>query len=187
MHQQVGRVMDKSAFQLSLFESTSFVEEGNALQKALPKHIWWLYVDGASRNNPGPAAAGLYILKNGVPHYQDGYFLGIKTNNQAEYLGLLIGLFTLQQWISSRDEVHIFSDSQLLVRQLMGMYKVKNDLLKPLFLLSRQMVQGMQATIAHVPREENTHADRMANVGLDTEKPIPPPFIALLRRHEIIL
>src|SRR5437868_5008693 len=96
------------------------------------KNVWTLFVDGASRNNPGPSGAGIYIVKNNILVIKRGYYLGIKTNNQAEYLALLLGLFILMEHREAEDQVRIISDSQLLVRQLVGMYKVRHPHLQPL-------------------------------------------------------
>jgi ribonuclease HI len=185
--QAVGQRMKSTVHQLSILETDTPVVVDGVAGITIQKHVWWLYIDGASRNNPGPAAAGLYILKDGVPHYQDGYFLGVRTNNQAEYLSLLLGICTLKRWAAVHDSVHIFSDSQLLVRQILQVYKVKNELLKPLFRLAQQMVLQMRAELSHIPREKNIHADRMANHGLDAKKPVPSSFVTFLRAHEIDL
>ena len=149
--------------------------------------VWKLFVDGASRNNPGPSGAGMYIEKNGILEIKEGYYLGIKTNNQAEYLALLFGLFILEDHISSHDEVHVISDSQLLVRQLTGIYKVKQPHLQPLHVLCKKYIQRLRATVAHVLRDENTQADAMANYGIDCKNIPPQKYIALLQAHEIHL
>jgi ribonuclease HI len=175
--------MDERIYQLSFLAPEPDIAQPVVSHKK--KHTWWLYIDGAARNNPGPASVGIYIVKDGIPHFHDGCYLGTRTNNQAEYLALLFGLFTLQSWIVPEDRVEIFSDSQLLVRQLHGIYKIKNIQLKPLFVVAHQVIQQMRATISHIPREENTHADHMANESLDTKKIIPSSFVTFLRRHEI--
>jgi len=155
--------------------------------KGTPTHYWKLYVDGASRNNPGLAGAGIYILKDDVQAESCGYFLGSKTNNQAEYLALLLGLLHLNKHRESGDMVLIVSDSQLLVRQLEGQYKVKHPDLKPLFALAKTLLLDMNYDVAHVLREDNTKADAMANKGIDTRKRVPQEFITLLEHHGISL
>src|SRR5437868_5897704 len=97
--------------QLLLFQSDSSSDSS-------PTHHYKLFIDGASRNNPGPSGAGIFILKDGELLHKEGFFLGSKTNNQAEYMALLIGLFILKKKLESHSLVHIISDSQLLVRQL---------------------------------------------------------------------
>jgi ribonuclease HI len=148
---------------------------------------WTLFVDGASRKNPGPSGAGIYIEKDGVLIIKDGYFLGIKTNNEAEYLALLLGLFMLQDYVKPEDAVHIISDSQLLVRQLHGIYKVKQPHLQLLHGICKERMQKLAATIAHVLRDENTQADAMANHGVDSKNFPPKHYIVLLKNYGIAL
>ena len=150
-------------------------------------HAWALFVDGASRNNPGPSGAGIYIEKDDVLVIKCGYYLGIKTNNQAEYLALLLGLFIVSEHVSTGDTVRIISDSQLLVRQLTGIYKVKQPHLFPLHAACKQKMQQLGATIAHVLRHEIVEADAMANHGVDCKKIPPQHYIALLKHHDIVL
>jgi|SRR5581483_5670390 len=151
------------------------------------KHQWTLYVDGASRNNPGPSGAGIYILKDTVAVIKYGYFLGTKTNNQAEYLALLLGFFIVQEHFGPADSLHIISDSQLLVRQLMGVYKVKNAQLFPLYAVCRKKMHELRATISHVLREENSEADAMANYGVDNKIFPPKQYIDQLKQYDIAL
>lgn len=148
---------------------------------------WTLFVDGASRKNPGPSGAGIYIEKDTMLEIKEGYFLGIKTNNQAEYLAAILGLFILEEHVQNGDTVRIISDSQLLVRQLMGMYKVKQPHLQPLYALCKIKMQKLGATIAHVLRAENSEADAMANHGVDCKIFPPKHYIALLKHHDILL
>ncbi len=148
---------------------------------------WTLFVDGASRNNPGPSGAGIYIEKNDVLVIKEGYYLGIKTNNQAEYLALLLGLLIVSEHVSDGDAVHIISDSLLLVRQLTGVYKVKQPHLIPLHALCQQKMYQIKATIAHVLRHENTQADLMANYGVDSKQLPPKKYSTLLKQHDINL
>jgi ribonuclease HI len=150
-------------------------------------HAWALFVDGASRNNPGPSGAGIYILKDDILSIKCGYYLGIKTNNQAEYLALLLGLFILAEHVQTGDSVRIVSDSQLLVRQIMGIYKVKQPHLQPLHAVCKERMRKLGATIAHVLRDENTQADAMANQGVDHKTVPPKNYIALLKEHDIFL
>ncbi len=154
----------------------------------MKKNVTWkLFVDGASRNNPGPSGAGIYIEKDGILEIKEGYYLGIKTNNQAEYLALLFGLFLLEKHLGVDDQVQIISDSQLLVRQLTGIYKVKQPHLQPLHALCKKYIQKLRATVAHVLRDENTQADAMANYGIDCKNIPPHKYIALLQSHDIHL
>jgi len=145
---------------------------------------WRLHVDGASRNNPGPAGAGIVLLKNEHVLEEHGYYLGVKTNNQAEYMALILGLCWLKQHTSSQDIIQIISDSQLLVRQLEGAYKVKHPDLKPLFQCAQNMLRGLNYSIAHVMREENVEADKLANEGIDKKIPIPESFLTQIECYE---
>lgn len=169
--------------QLNMFGETS-----TSLPKEQEEPVQWtLFVDGASRNNPGPSGAGIYIEKNGVLFIKDGYYLGIKTNNQAEYLALLLGLFVLAEHVKKGEAVHIISDSQLLVRQLNGIYKVKEPSLQKLHAICKARIHTLLVTIAHVLRDENTQADAMANHGVDSKKFPPKHYMALLKNYDIVL
>jgi ribonuclease HI len=167
--------------QLDLFNNTL---SNDTIKKS---HEWTLFVDGASRNNPGPSGAGIYIEKDTILVIKEGYYLGIKTNNQAEYLALLLGLFIVAEHVSDDDTIRIISDSQLLVRQLNGIYKVKQPHLLPLYAACKKKMHQLGATIAHVLRHENSEADAMANYGIDCKKLPPKKYSALLQAHDIAL
>ncbi len=126
-----------------------------------------LYCDGASRGNPGPAALGFSILLDEVEIASEGRALGTLTNNQAEYLSLKAGLEAARALgLSNLD---IFMDSELVVRQITGRYKVKNEGLKPLFAEVTALLKGFgDWKIRHVPRAENSRADALANQALDS-------------------
>jgi ribonuclease HI len=149
--------------------------------------MWKLAIDGASRNNPGPSGAGIYLEKNGVLFIKEGYYLGIKTNNQAEYLALYLGLLMLSSYAQQGQAIHIISDSQLLVRQLNGIYKVKEPHLQILHRLCKEKITSLDATIDHVLRAYNDQADEMANHGVDTKQFPPQHYCALLKNHGIAL
>ncbi len=126
-----------------------------------------MYIDGGSRGNPGPAAGGVVILDtDGVPLLEAGYWFGRKTNNQAEYGALLRGL----DEALARDvtDIHIRSDSELLVRQLNGDYRVKSEVIVPLFNQARTTLEKFKRWKAeHVPRAMNARADELANLSMD--------------------
>lgn len=149
--------------------------------------VWKLFVDGASRNNPGNAGAGVYILKDGKLFQQHGVFLGKKTNNEAEYLALLLGVFELKKVVQAKDVVLIMSDSQLLVRQINGIYKVKESRLQKLHLLAKQLLHDINYTMIHVLRENNTYADALANKGIDHTISASTSFIQFLQQHALSL
>ena len=131
------------------------------------EHEWLLMVDGAARGNPGAAGCGAVICdENGTVVKKLSRYLGYATNNVAEYEGLLMGLEGLIQL--GRKKIRVQSDSQLLVRQLNGQYRVKDAKLKRLFERAMTLLRRFdRVRILHVPRELNTLADRLANQGID--------------------
>jgi len=128
---------------------------------------WLLMVDGAARGNPGEAGCGAAICdETGAVVKELSRYLGHATNNVAEYEALLMGLEALVQM--GRAKVLVQSDSQLLVRQLNGEYRVKDEKLKVLFQRAVSLLRRFEAyRILHVPRELNKLADRLANRGID--------------------
>ena len=126
-----------------------------------------LHVDGASRGNPGEAGFGVHVTAEDGREVASLYgYLGKATNNVAEYQALLHGLrFALARGASS---VEVFSDSELLVRQLEGRYRVKNAGLVPLHREAQSLLARFaKARVAHVPREKNRDADALANRAVD--------------------
>jgi ribonuclease HI len=128
---------------------------------------WLLMVDGASRGNPGDAGCGAAICdENGVVVKELSRYLGQVTNNVAEYEALLMGLDALIEL--GRKNIRVQSDSQLLVRQLNGEYRVKDEKLKVLFQRAKSLLRQFDAyRILHVYREMNKLADKLANRGID--------------------
>jgi ribonuclease HI len=126
-----------------------------------------IYSDGASRGNPGPAGAGAVLLdKDGHTVERLGRFLGEQTNNHAEYQGALLGLRRAKALGAS--SIELLADSQLLVRQLQGRYRVKHPGLLPLYREALELLeQFSKVTLRHVPREQNREADAMSNRALD--------------------
>ena len=125
------------------------------------------YIDGGSRGNPGPAGFGVRI-EDGHGALVDEWhgWLGVATNNVAEYRGLLAAL----TWAVEHDvkSLEVRSDSQLLVRQMAGMYRVKNAGLLPLFQEARALAARIpRVRYTHVRRDQNTEADRLANEAMD--------------------
>jgi probable phosphoglycerate mutase len=127
-----------------------------------------LSTDGGSRGNPGPAAYG-YVLESEDGHVLDarGEAIGTATNNVAEYRGLIAGLESaIQRGI---DELEIVSDSELLVRQMQGEYKVKNETLKTLQREAAELAARLKrVTYTAVRRAHNELADRLVNDALDS-------------------
>jgi len=126
-----------------------------------------LFTDGAARGNPGPAGAGAVLCRpDGTLVAKCGRFLGTQTNNFAEYMGLVIGLETALRL--GAEELEVCADSELLVRQLTGAYRVKSPTLKPLHQKARELLARFSRTsLRHVPREENRLADEMSNRAID--------------------
>ncbi|MCW5205886.1 ribonuclease HI family protein [Desulfobulbus sp. F5] len=132
-----------------------------------PVVAWRLFTDGASRGNPGKAGAGAVLLDSeGRELAARSLYLGECTNNAAEYRALLLGLHTALELDCIRLEIYL--DSELIVRQIQGRYKVKHETLKPLFDEVKVLLAQIKSwSIAHVPREQNKRADQLANRGID--------------------
>jgi ribonuclease HI len=126
-----------------------------------------LNVDGASRGNPGPASIGV-TLKDDRNKLVDSIAecIGRTTNNQAEYRALIAGLKKALS-LGAR-QVIIRSDSELMVKQLLGLYRVKKEELKPLYAEVKQLTRSLESfQITAIPREQNREADKLANRALD--------------------
>ncbi len=126
-----------------------------------------VYADGASRGNPGPASIGASVQdEDGTELATVSQRLGIGTNNQAEYRAAIEGVRKARELGATGIELRM--DSELVVRQIIGRYRVKNAALIPLF---ATLIQELEATgpytIGHVPREQNRRADALANAALD--------------------
>ena len=125
------------------------------------------YIDGGSRGNPGASGYGVVVLdERRNPLAEISEFLGIQTNNYAEYSALIGALryATTHQY----DGLRVYADSELLVRQIKGEYKVRDVNLKSLFDQAKSLIRLLkQFSIQHIPREENRNADRLANMAMD--------------------
>lgn len=160
--------------QLSLFNNSSPTPQ-----------LWQLYIDGAARSNPGPAGAGVYLLKEHDVVEKRGFYLGMKTNNQAEYLALLLGLYFARIAMREGDKLTIFSDSELLIKQLNGIYRVKDVHLKQLFQCAQGYLIHIHCTYIHIMREKNTIADKLANNGIDKKIKVPEDFVRYCEMYGI--
>ncbi|HPC94957.1 MAG TPA: phosphoribosylglycinamide formyltransferase [Sedimentisphaerales bacterium] len=131
-----------------------------------------VHTDGGSRGNPGPAAAGFVLDdSDGRRRVAKAHFLGESTNNVAEYTALIRALQAAARLGAA--EITVFSDSELLVRQINGRYKVKSDLIRPLYDEAQALMGRFKACeVRHVRREENKDADRLVNLALDAERDI---------------
>jgi ribonuclease HI len=127
-----------------------------------------IYTDGGARGNPGPAAWAVVLKRSGEPDLEQSGFLGDTTNNIAEYTALLRALELAQA--QGGKQLLIHSDSELMVRQMMGVYKVKHPGLLPLFQQASKLVKAFdKVTFKHVRRELNGRADELCNEVLDAE------------------
>jgi ribonuclease HI len=133
---------------------------------SLPKEVI-LFTDGASRGNPGPASLGAIIFDTkGKVLKEISKPLGIQTNNYAEYMALLEGLIACAE--GGAKTVTVKADSQFMIRQMKGEYKVKAEGIIPLYQKCKKVVELFEEiSFIHVPREENKEADRLANEALD--------------------
>ena len=163
---QTSKQSGKSAKEWPELPFASDVESNPLPRKGA--RVMEIFSDGASRGNPGPASVGALFRQKGGPDLCEYYeAIGKATNNVAEYKAVIAALEQCKRWGVSR--VHLFIDSELIVRQLKGIYQVKSHDLRLLYqqvlFLSRPM-KDFQVT--HVPRAKNAHADMLANKALDS-------------------
>lgn len=136
-------------------------------KRAAKAPFFSVYVDGASRGNPGRAGAGAVIKDsqgNVIKRMKKG--LGITTNNMAEYRALIMGLEEAKRL--GLDRVKVFADSELVVKQIKGEYRVKNETLRPLYSEALDLAEGFEGfNISYITRDKNAEADRLANRAID--------------------
>ena len=134
-----------------------------------------LHTDGGARGNPGPSAAGIVFHDpHGLVLHSFSKYLGVTTNNQAEYQALLLALKHLQENISNFppiSELHVFMDSELIINQLTGKYKIKHPDIIPLTkeIFTILQLLPFSVTFTHVPRAQNKDADFLVNQELDLQ------------------
>ncbi|MGD1050539.1 MAG: ribonuclease HI family protein [Solirubrobacteraceae bacterium] len=126
-----------------------------------------VHVDGGSRGNPGPAAGAAVISSpDGELLAQESELLGVTTNNVAEYRGLLLGVRRARELGAT--ELELVNDSELIAKQLSGLYKVKHPAMRPLHAQALELLRGFDAwSIRSVPRAQNERADALVNAALD--------------------
>lgn len=133
--------------------------------------IFTIHTDGGSRGNPGPAAIGVVIERENVDKTTFGKYIGITTNNTAEYTAVLETFVELLKTVEAKDrgEVHFFLDSLLVVSQLTGRYRIKDTVLARLFMQIKLKEQewGRSVSYQHIPRSQNAAADKLVNQALD--------------------
>lgn len=155
-------------------------------KKADQSQCWSIFVDGAARGNPGPAGCGIYVVQDKLQDevIKKGFYLGEKTNNQAEYLALLLAIFLVkkkQKELNLKNvTLIIHSDSELMVRQMGGFYKVKNPTLQHIKNLIEGMLSNLTHKFIHIMREKNKIADRLANLGVDKKVQLPKDFLEFI-------
>ena len=140
----------------------------------MSKLHYTLYTDGGSRGNPGPSAIGFVIEGDGIEKKEVGEYIGETTNNVAEYSAVIAGLKKLKSMIGSdkaaQATVDVYADSELLVNQVNGKYKIKEEGMQKLFIeLWNARLDFSEVKFTHVFREQNKGADRMVNAALDKE------------------
>jgi ribonuclease HI len=136
--------------------------------------VFTIHTDGAARGNPGPAAFAYVIEQQGSPDIEVKGCLGDTTNNVAEYTAVVRALEHASR-LGARRAV-VLSDSELMVNQMTGKYKVKHEGLRPLYDEARDLCRAFDSvTFRHVRREQNARADRLCNEALDAEAPAAAP------------
>jgi len=138
------------------------------------KYKFLIHTDGGARGNPGPAAVGIIIEGESVGKKEFGEYLGETTNNEAEYRAVIIALKKLKHLVGGEKargaEVEVHVDSELLEKQINGEYKIKDENIKNLFVEIWNLKTDFgEVTFKHIPREENTEADKVVNQILDKE------------------
>src|SRR3984893_12670627 len=133
-------------------------------------------IDGAARGNPGPAAYGVIVRRpDGSTHESLGKYIGRTTNNVAEYYALIAALDYAAA--SGIRRLRVYSDSQLIVNQMKGLYKVKHPDLRPLHDRAKKQAASLEAfTIQYIPRQQNSEADAAANAALDKTSGVKAAF-----------
>jgi ribonuclease HI len=133
-----------------------------------------IHTDGGARGNPGPAAFAYVIQRDSAPAIEEAGCIGEATNNQAEYTALIRALEHAAR-LGSKHPLRIYSDSELLVKQMNGEYRVKDEGLKPLYEHARRLASRFDSvSISHIPRAQNAWADRLYNAALDSAAPKKP-------------
>jgi len=134
-----------------------------------------IYTDGGTRGNPGPAAIGVVIKKEGQTLKKYFQFIGEATNNQAEYEAVIFALKKVKLLFGRKKAktmaLEVYTDSELMARQLNHQYKIKEEDLQPLFLKVWNLILNFgQVSFKHILRQQNKEADRLVNQALDKEE-----------------
>lgn len=128
-----------------------------------------VFCDGGARGNPGPAGIGVVVVDNSGREKCYHKYIGHKTNNQAEYEAVLFALQNIKKDYPGVNEVNFFLDSELVVNQIEGKYKIKNEGLGKLLIMIHNKIinSDLKIDFKYIPREKNHHADRLVNAAID--------------------
>ena len=126
------------------------------------------------------------MLKEEQVFYAHGFYVGNKTNNEAEYIALLLGVYICKSVMNVDDIVYIASDSQLVIKQLSGEFRVTKPTIRVLYDAARVMLNGMNYSLCHIRREYNARADELANIGIDKKNNLPHDFVRYVHAHNIV-
>ncbi len=177
---------------ISNIKPTHIKKESNPKkQSTIPDLSWKMFIDGASRGNPGPSGAGIFIEdKRQKTILSKSFFLKKKTNNQAEYLALALGIFFLKKELNKlkgkQPSTTIISDSQLLIRQMIGFYKIKDPTLQSIKAVISSLLEEVPYEFKHVTRSHNKKADLLANKAIDDKRDsIPKELMSLLKQDNV--
>lgn len=156
------------------------------------RRILKVFVDGASRGNPGASGIGIFCYNaEGTAVIETGFFTGNQTCNQAEYTALVYALFFLSTTLTPaqqrRYHVVITADSLLLIKQMRGEFKIKDPNLKILSGLAKELSKNLLCSYGHVLRAFNSQADALANQGVDAKRRPPEAFVKYLDSNSIHL
>ena len=146
-----------------------------------------LNTDGASKGNPGAGGAGIAIQKNNLPILKMGFYLNEKTNIEAEYFAMILGLLYLKTYIKPEDKVLILNDNAMIIKLLNKTNKCQSAHLQDLYRLLMKLIKDLNFEAKHVPRERNTVADRLANEGIANFTQIPDNIKSLFKDYAINL
>lgn len=156
------------------------------------KRILKVFVDGASRGNPGASGIGIFCHNaEGTAVIETGFFTGNQTCNQAEYTALLYAFYFLSTKLTPAQQgyyhVSVTGDSLLLMSQMRGVWKIKDPTLKIMAGLIKDLSKNFSCSFGHVLREFNTKADELANNGVDAKRRPPEGFLTYLAKHSLFL
>lgn len=136
------------------------------------KQTYSLFTDGGARGNPGPAGLGFSLMQDQSEVLSGNRYIGEATNNEAEYKALILALSNIIKNQLDISQLDCYLDSQLVVMQVLGKYKVKMPHLQQLYLQVQKLVQEFQAkgckvSFNHIPRNQNKRADQLVNIAID--------------------